>query len=525
MAARRSRRDFLRQTAWATAGWTAGSYAWSRYARGQEAPPAPLAPDMVRFTPDLERLVRLLEETPKERAIAAVANELRAGLGPRSLMAALFLAGIRNVNPQPPGFKFHCVFVIDACQRLSLDLPEADRLMPFFYALGEFKDAQAEDVRLGDWVLRAPPADLPDPAAAPAELEAAMSAFDGPRADRAVTALARTAGSNELFETLFRWGAQDYRNIGHKAIYAAHAQRLLVTIGWQHAEPVLRSLVWALVDFGRDRRLNGYDFAGQSYLPNVELAEARLGDLPPDWAGPRRDPVATQELYAELREGRRAEACQLAIEQLASGRVQAAGVWDAIHLAGNELQTRRPGIFGIHAVTSKSSLHYAFRTAASPLNRLILLLQGLGWEAQFRTLMGSPEGVSRGGPLRDRALVTLEPAEVAADPREAAEQVLAAITAEPASRDRASALALGFGQRHPDSGELWGGVRQLLATKGDDPHEFKFALALAEDEAYLDPAWRPPHLATLVYYLPGSQEPPSPWLAEAREALRGSAAG
>lgn len=476
---------------------------------------------IVRFTPDIERLVRLLEETPKNQCIDAVAGELRRGLGYRPFLAALFLAGIRNVNPQPPGFKFHCVMVIEACHRLSLELPESDRLLPLFYALGEFKDSQAEDVRLGDFTLRQPKGKILSAELAATELAAAMAEFDGERADRAIVSLVHEQGTNQLFETLFRWGAQDYRNIGHKIIFATGCQRVLSTIGWQHAEPVLRSLVWALVDFGRDRKLNGYAFEDQSYLPNVALAESHVAKLPSGWAGPRRDAGATRELYEALRGGDRDAACRLAIEQLTSGKNGAAGVWDAVHLVGDELERQQPGIFGIHAVTSKSSMHYAFRMTAEPITRLILLLQGVGWEAQFHRLMHSPEGNSRSGSIRAERLVDLEPAEVSADPREAAESVLAAIKAERESKDAASRLALGFALRHGDSAELGDLIRHTLATKGDDPHEFKFSMALNEDDAFIDPAWRPWHRSTVVYYLKGAAAAASPWLAQAGEALKG----
>jgi len=39
-----------------------------------------------------------------------------------------------------------------------------------------------------------------------------------------------------------------FRELGHKAIYVANSWRALQCIGWQHAEPVLRSLAYALVD-------------------------------------------------------------------------------------------------------------------------------------------------------------------------------------------------------------------------------------------------------------------------------------
>ncbi len=43
---------------------------------------------------------------------------------------------------------------------------------------------------------------------------------------------------------MWEYGARDFRNIGHKAIYAANAWRTLQAIGWRHAEPVL-ALAWS----------------------------------------------------------------------------------------------------------------------------------------------------------------------------------------------------------------------------------------------------------------------------------------
>ena len=75
----------------------------------------------------------------------------------------------------------------------------------------------------------------------------AMNNWDEAAADAAVAGLARTADAREVFEVFCRYGARDFRDIGHKAIYVANSWRTLQHIGWQHAEPVLRSLAYALL--------------------------------------------------------------------------------------------------------------------------------------------------------------------------------------------------------------------------------------------------------------------------------------
>ena len=72
------------------------------------------------------------------------------------MLGALFLAGIRNVNPRPPGFALHCVFIIHSAHLIGMEAPADSRLLPLFYALDNFKTAQARDAgqQAGDYVMR-----------------------------------------------------------------------------------------------------------------------------------------------------------------------------------------------------------------------------------------------------------------------------------------------------------------------------------------------------------------------------------
>ena len=76
----------------------------------------------------------------------------------------------------------------------------------------------------------------------------AMDNWDEAKADAATAGLARHSKAEEIFDLFCRYGARDFRDIGHKAIYVANSWRTLQNIGWQHAEPVLRSLAYALLD-------------------------------------------------------------------------------------------------------------------------------------------------------------------------------------------------------------------------------------------------------------------------------------
>ncbi len=165
-----------------------------------------------------------------------------------------------------------------------------------------------------------------------------MDHWDEGAADTAVAALARTAGSNELFELFARFGARDFRSIGHKAIFVANSWRTLNCIGWQHAEPVLRSLAYALQNREGDSPANSDAPADRPWRRNAELA----GRIKPQWQEGKMDDAATGEMLAVLRQGSEDEAPQKIVELLNRG-VAPQSVWDALFVGAGELLRVSPG--------------------------------------------------------------------------------------------------------------------------------------------------------------------------------------
>jgi len=60
-----------------------------------------LDPKVVQLKPEIEPMVRLLEETPREKLLEEVADRIHKGTTYREVLAALLLAGVRNVEPRP----------------------------------------------------------------------------------------------------------------------------------------------------------------------------------------------------------------------------------------------------------------------------------------------------------------------------------------------------------------------------------------------------------------------------------------
>ena len=471
-----------------------------------------VATDIVSFGPEIEPLVRTIEDTPRERCIEVLASRIRSGLSYRQFLAALFLAGIRNVNPQPPGFKLHCVFMLHSAHELSLDAPESERLLPLFWALDNFKQAQAQDVEEGDFHLREVAGPLPSASEAWNEFRASMETWDAPRADRAITALARSRGAHEVMEGLWRYGARDYRNIGHKAIFTANTWRTLQTIGWRHAEPALRSLTLGLVDFGTERRMNGYGFDDQCHHANSSLAAKTIAELPASWTARRNgDANAAKEVLAAVRERRAVLAGAAVARMLAKKNIGAPEAWEAVHLAAGELMMRLPGILGVHCVTSANALHYAYRMSSDAETRLYLLLQGVGWMAQFADFMSGESD------FRDFDISEMEGEEIEERDANAVAEVLKLLHAD---TDQAARKAYSLANSPAASTEFTRAARSLLFRKADEVHDFKFAAAIFEDMAVVGENWRPHMLATAAHYLRGTGHPDSKVVERARDALR-----
>ena len=197
------------------------------------------------------------------------------------------------------------MLVVNSAHLASPISPDTDRWLPIFWAIDEFKSSQAANVREGNW--RLPPVDeaaVPGSDRAKAAFIEAMDKWDESAADAAVAGLARTASLDELFDLFARYGARDFREIGHKGIYVSNSFRCLEVIGWQHAEPVLRSLAFALLDRGGAKENPAKaDFSeDRPYRTNVEAVKS---DLRAGWLdgkpARRRPSVAMLEAISHRR--------------------------------------------------------------------------------------------------------------------------------------------------------------------------------------------------------------------------------
>ncbi len=495
------RRAFLKTTLTGSASLILAEMGFLGALPAVSAAEAKLDSARLRLDPETEPLVRMIEETSRQKLLEEVGSRIRAGLSYQRLVAALFLAGVRNIQPRPVGFKFHAVLVVHSAHLASLASTDRDRWLPVFWALDYFKDAQERNRREGNWNL-GPVDESNVPAAPQAERRfvAAMDNWDVAGADGAVVGLARSATPRKVFELFCHYGMRDFREIGHKAIYVANSWRMLQTIGWHHSEPVLRSLAYALLDH------EGENPAKRDAPPDRPFREnlQRAREIKEGWMTGSTRQEASIEMLRTLRDTSHGDACARGIDLLNSG-VAPASLWHAIFQEAGELLMRSPGIGSLHAVTSANALHFAFQQTASDETRRLLLLQALAFMTLFR---GAPR---KGDAVRIDEFSPAEPADKAD-----LDAVLLAISG---NKLEAARKALAYLQQGGNAQAFANGARNLVFLKGRDAHDYKFSSAVLEDFYQLPPGLRERYLASSVFQLRGAKDEDNELVQRTRAAL------
>jgi len=514
------RRDFLKKSA---VGGLACSSPWllsesgiSRLGRVSAAEAA-LPAGSVQFDPAIEPMVRFLEDTPRGRLIEEVAARIAKGsLAYRELLTALLLAGVRNIQPRPSvGFKFHAVLVVNSAHLASLASPDSDRWLPILWAVDAFKSSQARDVQEGNWTLAAvDESAVPSADTAADRFREAMQAWDESAADVATAALAREVTAQQTFDLFAEFAARDFRSIGHKVIYLANAYRSLKTIGWQSAEPVLRSLAYAMLNHvgepnpatsdlepDRDGRRNRELTVT---LPDTIFTGGVFGDGLFREGGPA-DPAATAELLQALRSVSSEDAVTLCVDQLKRG-VHVQSIFDALCASAAELTMRQPAIVPLHAMTTTNAIHYCIRTCSNDTTRRYLLLQNVAFLARFR------EAAKGRGALANRQIDRLEPAAGTSDLPE----VFGTLGKNSPEAARQLLGYLAAGNSADDAIRY---ARHLIFLKGNDAHDYKYSSAVLEDYAHVSPAWRDRYLAAALFKMRNENEQTTSLIRRIQQAL------
>lgn len=504
------RRDFLKRVAGGSVcGFTMPPLlAGLRPVSASEARLA--APSAGDWEGDVADLAKLLETLPRDRVIEEMAWRVSAGrVTYRELLAALLLAGVQNIEPRPAvGFKFHAVLVVNSAHLASLASPDADRWLPLFWALDFFKSSQARAIQEGGWTQSAVnEAGVPTADVAIERFRQAMDRWDVEQADVATAAMARGPAAHAVFDAYAAYAARDFRSIGHKVIYLANAYRTLQTIGWQFAEPVLRSLSYAMLNHVGDPDPVNSDLVADR---DGRLNEQRLKSIRGDWLQGRVDSAATEQLLTSLRQADSDDACQLVIEQINAG-VNWRSVFDALFAFAAELTMRQPAIVPLHAMTTTNAIHYVFQTCSDDATRRYLLLQNTAFLPRFR------DAAAQRGDLPTMQLDQLQPAE-GDSAAVTAESIFETLGSNPAA---ATSATLSYLQSGQSVSQLVHHARRLIFLKGTDSHDYKYSSAVLEDFYQISPAWRDRYLAAALYKMRDADQPTTSLVGRIQAALTG----
>src|SRR5262249_43481262 len=150
-----------------------------------------------------------------------------------------------------------------------------------------------------------------------------------------------------------------FRDIGHKAIYAANSYRTLQAIGWRHAEPVVRSLAYAMLEHRERGNPAKHDYdADRPGRVNLRRGQEKASLK----RGGKHSAEAGKDLLAALRTANAAEA-SAKVEELLKKGVHPDSVWDGVFLRCGELLMQQPGIGGLHTMTTANALHFAYQVS------------------------------------------------------------------------------------------------------------------------------------------------------------------
>ena len=454
-------------------------------------------------------LLKLLENSPRERIPRELARMIRTGLRYEDLLAALSLAAVRNVQPYPDvGYKYHSVMVLRSIHLSTQQLASADKWFPIVWAADYFKESQAEERATGGWRLptrRAAPVD--NPQAARRALVTALDNWDRDAADAALVTYGQTARTDEIFSLLFAYGARDLRAIGHKAITVSNAHTLVALLGSAQAEPILRSTVAALQNSDA-----GPDPATHDLQPDQPWRQnqKQLREIPRSWKEGRDDPGARTELRAALYRVSEEQAGTAVVELLRQG-ISPAAIWRVLFDTAAELLMRQPSIVLLHAQTTANALHYAYRVCGDEQTQQLMLLQCAAFIAMFCKQVDATQP--------DLSLEALQPLPLDHTSVEAIAEIFSDLSA--GHRLQAARKSLGYLQNGGDAAALIARARHHLVYNADEAHDYKFSEAVFDNYSHLsDSAWRCRLLSAGMAYFKAPAKRPGPVVEEMMELLR-----
>jgi len=478
-------------------------------------------PDALDFGP-LEPLVRLMQETPANKLLPALADKLKSGAELRQLVAAAALANARTFGGEDY-VGFHTMMALAPSLHMARELPDALQALPVFKVLYRNTNRiQEKGGRIEEVLHPVKPATLPEGRPGGELLREAVRRKDVNEAESAFAALARLGPDDALNHLLY--AVQDNTEV-HRVVLPYRAWDLLDLIGKEQAHTLLRQSVRYCVKAESWPGSAKWD-EPRTLLPTL-LERHKLLDRTP---GDRKaEDNWVDEFSQTIFKSTPEQAAEAAAAALAEG-ISPIAVGEAISLAANQLILRDMGrtprdevagkplgsvhgdSIGVHASDSACAWRNLAR-ASNARNTFACLILGAYQAALDRT--------ARGGDFLHWEPLPL-PAHVAQIKSTGAEALLG--EADEAVRQNLQAHAAAIVHRYGELGHPPRPVFDLLlryAVSEDGAlHAEKYYRTVSEEFAAARPAFRWRHLVALTRVTASEFGRPAPGLVQARELLK-----
>jgi len=476
------------------------------------------APDTLDFG-SLESLVRLMQETPADKLLPALAAKLKSGTDLRQLVAAGALANARTFGGEDY-VGFHTMMALAPSLHMAGELPEAQQALPVFKVLYRNTNRIQEKGGRKEEVLHpVKPAPLAEGRAGAESVRDAVHRKAVDEAERLFATIAQASASDALNDLLYT--VQDHTEV-HRVVLPYRAWDLLDLVGQEHAHTLLRQSVRYCI---KAESWTNPDHAS-AILPKL-LEEHKLLDRSPGTRAAEDSWV--DQLSLTIFKSTPEQAAEAAASALAEG-FSPAVIGEAISLAANQLVLRDMGrppsqeslgkppgsvhgdSIGVHACDSACAWRNLARVSNSR-NTFACLILGAYQVALDRTNRGGD--FLNWSPLPHQyQLSQIRSAEGAALLRETDDAIHQNLQAH------AAAAVYRYGELGHDPRPVFDLLLRYAVSEDGALHAEKFYRTVTEEFNSARPAFRWRQLVALARVTASEYGRPAPGMAEARDLLK-----
>ena len=469
----------------------------------------------------LEPLVCLMQETPADKLLPALVEQLKAGIGLKRLVAAAALANARTFGGEDY-IGFHTMMALSPAFRMSGELPAGLQPLPVFKVLyRNTARIQAFGGRPREVLRPVKPSGVCETKVPGEFLRDAVRGKDAERAEKIFASIAQTSPADAFNALLYE--VQDNTEI-HRTALPYRAWDLLDVVGEEHAHTLLRQSLRYCLKSEAYARNEKWD-RPRTLLPKL-LDEHKLHGRAP---GTRAvDDAWVEKLSQAIFKSSADQAADAAAAALAEG-IAADAVGEAISLATNQLILRDAGrtardevsgkpmgsvhgdSIGVHACDSANAWRNMAKVS-NARNTFACLILGAYQAALDRGDRGGDFQTWQPLPLAtnlDR-IKTKDPAELLRDLESSVRESLQA---------RATAVVHRYGELGHPARPVFDILLKYAISEDGALHAEKFYRTASEEFASARPAFRWRYLVALARVTASEYGRPAAGVAEARRLL------